>query len=170
MDIAGTPRFLLPGRQYETCLARRGEKVPAPLLFSREAAEALADLLLSVYPDGPVLFVGHGTDHPAGQRYADFAARLRERGGRGFLGLLRGTPDFAAAAAWIEARGARRLTLVPLMMTAGRHARQDVCGQEEGSWRSRLTRLGLEVTPAAQGIWALAAVRELAERTESTKG
>lgn len=56
--------------------------------------------------------------------------------------------------------GVRKVTLAPLMLTAGRHARTQICGDGAESWRSRLQDLGYDVTVQLAGLGSFAGIRD----------
>lgn len=55
----------------------------------------------------------------------------------------------------------RGVTLRPLMLTAGRHARLQIAGSSPLSWESRLAAAGLEVEAGLVGLGALAGIQSL---------
>jgi sirohydrochlorin cobaltochelatase len=55
----------------------------------------------------------------------------------------------------ITASGARRAWLMPFFSVAGAHARRDLAGDEEHSWRGVLTRAGIECLPLLSGLLEL---------------
>ena len=63
-----------------------------------------------------------------------------------YIGTVEAQPDLQAV---IEKLGAQkhyqRAVLQPLMVVAGDHANQDMAGEEEDSWKSRLERAGYQV-------------------------
>ena len=60
----------------------------------------------------------------------------------------------------LQTRQVRRVTLAPLMVVAGDHARNDLAGDEEDSWKSVLVREGCEVRLDLRGLGDFPAVRE----------
>jgi sirohydrochlorin cobaltochelatase len=160
------PVFLLPGFEYER-LCREARFYPSsvaigqPLLHSPAAMEALGNLLAREYAAGAAVCVGHGSRHSAGKVYGELAAFWREQGRNIFLGLLEGEPDFETMAESIRQKGVRQLALVPLMMTAGKHVRQEILGSGRESWRRRLEALGLEINCVRRGLCDYPAVRQM---------
>lgn len=53
----------------------------------------------------------------------------------------------------------KRVSLMPLMLVAGDHARNDLAGDEPDSWKSILQNLGFEVKMLQQGLGALGPVQ-----------
>ena len=52
-------------------------------------------------------------------------------------------------------KGPKRLLLMPLMLTSGRHARGEMAGESPASWKSRLTRLGFDVETDLRGMGSM---------------
>lgn len=165
------PLYLLPGFEYEK-LCREAAAYPGqatvgtPLLHAENAVASLAKILLAEHVENPreqaVLFVGHGSAHPAGRLYAQLNTLLREQSeGRAALGVLDGQPDFADAQSWITQNKLNRLRLAPLMLHAGKHVQREIIGDGAESWRTRLESAGLEVCPVNRGLLEYGAVREM---------
>ncbi|MDR1630891.1 MAG: sirohydrochlorin cobaltochelatase [Oscillospiraceae bacterium] len=161
------PVLLLPGVEYEKLReesACPGKQVVIgkPLLASPVQVRALAGILCKEYTGETVLFVGHGTAHPASAFYGELAQTLRKNGlPRSFLGVLEGEPDFEAVAEKLSRSGIEKLLLVPLMLTAGMHVREGILGESAASWFSRLTRMGLRVTGVERGLLDYPGVRQM---------
>ncbi len=94
---------------------------------------------------GPGL-VGHG--NPSSRRGLPGAGMVPTPEYPGLtvvVGLVEGvwSPEWALAR--LKAEGATRALLKPLLLVAGEHAREDLCGEEPSSWRARLAGGGLTV-------------------------
>ena len=50
------------------------------------------------------------------------------------------------------------------MIVAGDHAKNDMAGPEEDSWKSRLEAAGYEVSPVLRGLGEYRAVQEMLAR------
>lgn len=158
--IVFAPTHIIPGREYGMVKAAAGScPVSAPLLDSEEDLRWMAALLGEIAEEEgrTLLVMGHGTDHAADEVYARLRALLPENirlacveGRHGLDGIL---PDLE------DLRG-KALTLMPLMLVAGEHAKNDLAGEGEDSWKSRLERLGFDVRVRLQGLGAMAAVQE----------
>ena len=158
--------LLLPGHRYERLLAGSNEgQVRKPLLSSEENIRRLARILTGEYGPFPTLFVGHGSTHPAGAPvYGKLADALHEAGfAAACLGVLAGTPGFHETADRLLANGVRTLRMVPLMLGSGRHVKEDIFGEQGGSWYSRLKALGIEVVPVRRSLLSLPAVQAMFE-------
>ncbi|MBG0775429.1 MAG: sirohydrochlorin cobaltochelatase [Desulfovibrionaceae bacterium] len=127
-----------------------------PLLSSTEDLERVADLLITLAPkqrkaEQALVFMGHGTEHPANVYYEAMAARLAHLDGRAFLGTVEGYPTLEDVARQLDAAKIKQAYLLPFMSVAGDHARNDMAGDEDDSWKSVLTKRGVACTPVLKG-------------------
>lgn len=130
--------------------------VGGPLLNGREDIRRVAELLLDLQPadrrpDEALVLMGHGTDHPADALYTALAVELRKRDPNVLLGTVEGTTGIGEIRDRLRERGVTRAYLVPFMAVAGDHARNDLAGEEEDSWKSVLSRAGVACVPVLQG-------------------
>ncbi|QLA21133.1 sirohydrochlorin cobaltochelatase [Desulfolutivibrio sulfoxidireducens] len=150
--------------------ARRGGAFAAvpvggPLLRDAGDAPAVADMLLASLPGDrapgeAVAVMGHGARGPAREIYAALAGELSRRDRLVFFSTLDRTREDAARPdsnigrlrrAILET-GAKRAWLVPFFSVAGAHARRDLAGAGEHSWRGILAQAGIECLPALAGL------------------
>lgn len=154
--IALVSTHIIRGQEYGS-LAATGLPVSAPLLDGEEDLEWMAGLLGGIADaEGRTLLVmGHGTEHAADRTYA----RLRERlPGNVKLACVEGALGLDGILDGLDAAPGRALTLMPLMLVAGEHARNDLAGGGD-SWKNRLEGLGFDVRVRLQGLGALEDVR-----------
>ncbi len=165
---------VMPGLEYEKMCAEiapyreRFQRftVGAPLLAKPEdcltVCEGLLDGIPARAPDEAYVYMGHGTGHFANAVYSELENRFRALGAeRVYVATVEGFPGFQYVRDRLRARRVRRVTLAPLMVVAGDHARNDLAGDGEDSWRSMLLRDGVEVRLDLRGLGEIAAVREL---------
>lgn len=157
----------IPGHEYDdlvrTAAAFSGlpkgldkVEVSAPLLFSRDDFPRTAKALLAAAPKDrtpgeAVVFVGHGTDHPADMAYPALQYALWRFDRNAFVATVEGTPSFEDAVADLKARGVKKAWLLPLFAVAGDHARNDMAGPEKDSLASLLKAAGIEAAPVLSG-------------------
>lgn len=147
-------------------------QVGAPLLGNAQVLDAAAQALLQEIPgraaDEAVLFVGHGTDHSGGLAYPALQYALSERDPLAFVTVL-GDGKFAGPEVpsgertleQLRKAGVKKVHLVPLLMVAGVHMKDDIMGKEEDSWASRLRAAGFTVAEVRRGLLETPAAREL---------
>ena len=59
------------------------------------------------------------------------------------------------------AKGCQKVYLRPLLLAGGNHATYDLAGEQEDSWKNRLSQAGLEVRYSTQGLGEYKAFRSL---------
>jgi sirohydrochlorin cobaltochelatase len=127
-----------------------------PLLWTcedyRQFLEALSRSLPPPRAGEAVILVGHGTDHPSWVSYVALQRMLEKQlGPRWHLGVVEGCPTREETLEEILRAGFRRVRLVPLMMVAGIHVREDLMGADD-SWKTAFEQKGVEVDVEAEGL------------------
>jgi len=167
----------IPGEEFHNLLAtakafsgmpKGMDKVTVgwPLLATSEdvgkVAEALAAMAPKERKPGEALvFLGHGTKHPANIYYPGLQWRLWKADPLAFVGTVEGEPSQDDVLAELAKRGVKKVWLLPLLAVAGDHAHNDMAGSEDDSWKTALTKAGIEAVPVLKGTAdndALAAV------------
>lgn len=188
-DVLVQPTHIIRGEENDRMMAVIGaasdrfDRIAAgtPLLESREdlsrLAKILADQLLHE-DDGQgtpedsdrlVILMGHGSaEKPeANQVYHDLQACFKQLGYENIhVATVEGKPAFGDVLEQLTAdlEGKEKTTdvvLAPLMIVAGDHAKKDMTGDQEDSWKNRLEAAGFSVTPVLKGLGEYPAVREM---------
>lgn len=108
------------------------------------------------------VFVGHGTDHPANITYTKLQNEFREADLKQFfIGTVEADPDYESVLKDLKESGLTRVVLAPLMVVAGDHANNDICGEEDDAWMSLLKAEGFEVIPHVEGLGQYADIRKI---------
>lgn len=136
------------------------------LLSSPHDMEAAADALASVVPaeraaGEAVIFMGHGTHHPANIFYPGLQYYLTKRDPNLLVGTVEGTPTLDDVIAVLKERDIHTVWLMPLMSVAGDHARNDMAGDEPDSWKNQLAAHGITVHIVLKGMGEYDAVADL---------
>ena len=109
-----------------------------------------------------ILYMGHGTEHFANSCYALLEYVFRDMGRKDVvIGTVEGYPGFGEAVRRIKEMGASRVELRPLMIVAGDHAKNDLAGEEEDSWKSLLEQEGYAVNCVLQGLGEFPSIQAL---------
>lgn len=162
------------GQEYEKLLAQLAPfrdrfarlLVGQPLLWDTADYLRLTRALLAEMPqldeDEAFVFMGHGTEHPANAAYALVENCFRyHRAERVYVGTVEGFPHLDYVLARLDAHEVTRVHLAPLMLVAGDHAVNDLAGEEEDSWKSRLESEGYTVETHLRGLGEFAAVGDI---------
>jgi len=99
-----------------------------------------------------IVFMGHGTEHPANSAYSQMASVLAADHKNVFLGTVEGYPAFDDVLKRLRASGAKKVRLMPFMIVAGDHALNDLTGKKSDSWKSRLEEEGFVVDFNLRGM------------------
>ena len=157
------PLHIIPGFEYEkvACavrLANHKTSIPIslgnPLLFEEADYDEVVEALLTRLPDFEankgIVLMGHGTDHYANACYSMLQAKINERRSDIHIANVEGYPELAHVIRRLEPYAA--VTLVPLMLVAGDHARNDMAGEDENSYCSILQAKGIEARAVLEGL------------------
>ena len=129
-----------------------------PLLASLADLERVAGLVLAALPaerqaGDAVVLMGHGSEHhPADLAYTAAASVVSRMDALAFLGTVEGHPTLEDVLAQCKSAKVTKAYLVPFMSVAGDHARNDLAGDEEDSWKSVLEKAGIACVPVLRGM------------------
>ena len=153
--IALLSTHIIPGEEYSRIKAAAGAlPVSEPLLSTGDDLRWMAGLLSRIAAgEGRTLLVmGHGTEHAANETYRELRALLPD-GVK--LACVEGEYSLDGIMPELDALPDKRLTLMPLMLVAGDHAKNDLAGDEPDSWKSRLEARGFDIALRLIGLGAL---------------
>ncbi|MCM2287207.1 MAG: sirohydrochlorin cobaltochelatase [Desulfobacula sp.] len=130
--------------------------IGAPLLSSEKDMEAVTHAILKNIPahrkkGDAVLLMGHGTPHPSNAFYAALMFHLQRKDPHVFVGTVEGSPDINDIIPMLKEKKLKKIFLMPFMSVAGDHARNDLAGDEEDSWKSILIKQGFECDITLKG-------------------
>lgn len=127
-----------------------------PMLATQEDMNRAVEGILAAIPkerkkDEAVVLMGHGTHHPSNAFYSALNFQLQLEDPNVFAGTVEGYPELSTVQALLEKNKIKKLYLMPFMSVAGDHAKNDMAGDEEDSWKSILTKAGYEVVTVLKG-------------------
>jgi sirohydrochlorin cobaltochelatase len=130
--------------------------VALPLLSSAKDMETVAGTLMKNIPGrkpaDAVIFMGHGTGHhPADAIYLAMNQVFQEIDSRAFVRTVEGNLTIETLLPKLKQLKIKKVYLVPMMSVAGDHAKNDMDGDEPGSWRSILTQNGYQCESILKG-------------------
>ncbi len=158
------PTHLTLGSEYNKVMMAIRTAAPEsiavlPLLGSEVTRRKVAEALIrvtSLQENETILYVGHGTKQDESAVYESLEKELHAAGQ---TAAIVGTLEEIEQA--LIRINARKLTLIPLLLTAGKHALQDVCGEGERSVASRLRTSGRDVCCVEKGLLEYEAIRRI---------
>lgn len=111
------------------------------------------DSIKDLICDKNVVMVGHGTPHPSNSVYGCLQCVLEDKGyDNVFVGTVEGYPTFESVINRINKRNVKEVTIVPLMLVAGKHAISDMASDNKYSWKSMLEANGIKVNMHFHGL------------------
>ena len=78
-----------------------------------------------------------------------------------YVGTVEGFPGLDYVIRRLKLRQIKKVYLMPLMIVAGDHARNDLAGAEEDSWDSILKAAGFETQIILKGLGEIDAIAEM---------
>jgi len=128
-----------------------------PLLATQEDMEKAVNAILHTLPQDrkksdAVVLMGHGTHHPSNAFYAALMFQLQLQDQNVFVGTVEGYPEVDLIKELLLKKKIKKAYLMPFMSVAGDHAKNDMAGDEDDSWRSVLTSAGIQCVPILKGV------------------
>jgi sirohydrochlorin cobaltochelatase len=100
-----------------------------------------------------VILFGHGTEHPSNAVYGMLQTVLIDEDYENvFVATVEGYPTVKNVLKKIKDKGIKKTKLVPLLIVAGDHAKNDMASDEEDSLKSILEKEGIEVALHMHGL------------------
>ncbi len=127
-----------------------------PLIATQKDMELVTDAILATLPkerkkDEAVVLMGHGTHHPANAFYGALMFQLQLNDPNVYLGTVEGYPDLDTILRLLKKNSIKKAYLVPFMSVAGDHAKNDMAGDQDDSWKSIITKAGIACFPVLKG-------------------
>jgi sirohydrochlorin cobaltochelatase len=141
-----------------------------PILHFKGDGEELPDdysmvveaLKLQLPESGAVVFMGHGSPHPANACYACLQMVMRDHNiNNVYIGTVEGYPTLDNVINNLRKDSVEEVTLMPLMIVAGDHCMNDMASDEEDSWKTVLVNEGFKVTLYTHGMGENTLVKEI---------
>ncbi|MEN8075950.1 sirohydrochlorin cobaltochelatase [Clostridioides difficile] len=167
-EIIMQPLHIIPGEEY-IYINKIGEafkdkfkilKIGRPIFYYQGIDELPQDYSLFIEAtkdlyenNDAVVLMGHGTSHPANSVYGCLQSVFEDEGYENvFIGTVEGYPNFGTVIKRLKRRNITEVTVAPLMVVAGDHARNDMASDEEDSWKSMLEAEGIKVNVHMKGL------------------
>lgn len=165
--IAVQSLHIIPGVEYEElCLhaqtlvtAGRLQKVQvgAPLLNTKDDIASVVKAVMQHLPaarkpEEGIVFMGHGSSHEGDSCYDAVYQELQKNDPNVFLGTMDGNHTLEHVLPELKRKGITRVWLMPFLSVVGRHARNDMAGSDDESWKSQLEAAGIQCVPMVRGL------------------
>lgn len=140
--------------------------IGAPLLTSdddfRKTIDALSTQFAEKENDEAVIFVGHGTHHKSNSVYQKLEETFKLSNYKNiFVGTIDGDSTFENTLEKLRINKIKKVILMPMLIVAGDHAKNDIAGDNDDSWKSKLTKEGFDVRLYLHGIGENVAIRDI---------
>ena len=174
-EVLCQPTHIINGMEYEKMmrmLQPYKDRIPViragkPLLTEEEDYRKACQIMMKelkspLGEDEAFVLMGHGTEHYANSAYCQFENMLRDLGYENtYVGTVEGFPGLDYVIRRMKIRGIRKVHLMPLMIVAGDHARNDLAGAEEDSWDSLLQAEGFETEIILKGMGEIDGIAQI---------
>ncbi len=174
-EVLCQPTHIINGMEYEKMMGMLRpykEQIPVirvgkPLLTEEEDYRKACQIVMQqlsapLAKDEAFVLMGHGTEHYANSAYCQFENMLRDLGHENtYVGTVEGFPGLDYVIRRMKIRGIRKVYLMPLMIVAGDHARNDLAGAEADSWDSLLRAEGFETEIFLKGMGEIDGIADL---------
>lgn len=174
-EVLCQPTHIINGQEYDKMmgmLRKYKNKIPVikvgtPLLTKEEDYRKTCEIMMDekgkpLGPEEALVFMGHGTEHFANSAYCQFENMLRDLGFENtYVGTVEGFPDLSYVIRRLKKRNIKKVFVMPLMIVAGDHARNDLAGPEEDSWNAILQKEGFETEIFLKGMGEIDAVAQM---------
>lgn len=135
-------------------------KVGRPIFYYQGIEELPQDYSLFIEAtkelyeeNNAVVLMGHGTAHPANSVYGCLQAVFEDEGYENvFVTTVEGYPNFENVISRLKRKNISEVTIAPLMVVAGDHARNDMASDDEDSLKSMLEVEGIKVNVHLKGL------------------
>ncbi|MPQ42932.1 sirohydrochlorin cobaltochelatase [Clostridium tarantellae] len=176
-DVIVQPLHIIPGEEFQYVKnvvdkylnSFKSIKIGRPIFYFQGIEELPQDYTLFIESvkhlfndvESTVLF-GHGSANPSNSCYGCLQAVLQDEGyDNVFVGTVEGYPNFNNVLKTLKRKNIKKVKLVPLMVVAGDHAKNDMASEEEDSWKSMLESEGIKVKVHLSGLGELDSFNEL---------
>lgn len=141
--VMGRPALGMPGDVYS--YHKDVEAVCKTLSADAAAAQKAGATLV---------YMGHGNEHWSTGIYAETQKKMRQMYPEvaTFIGVVEGSPALEDFIGHLKYTKSKNILLKPFMIVAGDHAKNDMAGPEEDSWKSILVKEGYDVDAVLQGL------------------
>lgn len=112
--------------------------------------DSIKDILIE---EESVILFGHGTEHPSNAVYGMLQTVLIDEDYENvFVATIEGYPTIQNVLKKLKKKGIKKTKLVPLLLVAGDHVKNDMASDEDDSLKSILGKEGIEVTLHMHGL------------------
>lgn len=128
-----------------------------PLLHKTEDYWKVIDAFVKRLPElskkEAVIGMGHGTKHYSNASYAALDYMFKDRGYKNiYIATVEAYPSLNDILKKLKEKEYDKVILIPFMIVSGDHAKNDMAGSDEDSWKVILEREGFGTTCILEGL------------------
>ncbi|MCI6017992.1 MAG: sirohydrochlorin cobaltochelatase [Clostridiales bacterium] len=137
-----------------------------PVLYENGDYEKAVSAILPTFPDmekdTALILMGHGSEHFSNasyfalQHYLDVMTK-----GKVYVANVEAPPMLPEVIEKLKINNIKKVYLTPFMLVAGDHAKNDMAGEDEDSWKNILKKEDIETEIILKGLGEIEAFREL---------
>lgn len=164
-DVVVQPLHIIPGYEYQKVKDTVVEFINKgtfdslllgePLLYNNEDYVAVVEALKVHIPltdDGMAcILMGHGTSHFSNACYYCLQSYMHKSNLNAYIANVEGVPSLDAIISELKRKGIKKVLLMPFMLVAGEHVKNDMAGKEN-SWKTILENKGFKVEVHMHGL------------------
>ena len=138
-----------------------------PLFETEKDYQDVIDILKESYRieengQNAYVFMGHGSKHPADAVYSSLDYRMKHVGlENAFIATVEGYPGLDLIRQELKDRQPEKVFLIPLLIVAGDHAKNDMASDEPDSWKTILSKDGLLTEAIVKGLGEVEGIRKI---------
>jgi len=179
-EVIVQPLHLIPGKEYdyvkavvnnyENKMIFQKLGLGRPVLYYKSEEEGIPDdygvlveaIKETIPKDNAVVYMGHGTIHPVNACYACLQSVLKDHGlEQVYIGTVEGYPTLQDVIRRLNKDEIKEVTLIPLMLVAGNHVKNDMASDKENSWKNLLGKQGIKVNIYLHGLGEISKFQEI---------
>lgn len=180
LEIIVQPLHLIPGAEYDYIEAVMNNyknknalqklRLGRPALFYKGEEQGRPDdyeVLMraieeTIIGDKTVVYMGHGTIHHANACYPCLQSVLDDNGFENvYIGTVEGYPTLSDVIRRLKKDEIKEIILMPLMLVAGDHAKNDMASDDANSWKTVISRQGIKVNIYMHGLGEIPKFQEI---------
>ncbi|MDO5517974.1 MAG: sirohydrochlorin cobaltochelatase [Clostridium sp.] len=167
-EVIIQPLHIIPGEEFDYIKGIAEDykndfnkiKVGRPIFFYQGVEEVPKDYSAFIESmkevlenEESVVLFGHGTAHASNAVYGMLQTVLEDEDYENvFVSTVEGYPSIESCIKRMKKKGIKKTKLVPLLLVAGDHAKNDMASDEDDSMKSILQREGIEVSLHLHGL------------------
>ncbi len=172
-EVLVQPVFVTGGAENEKLIqtARGSRPLFASVFLGRPLMAMSGDRLqivqimtqtFALQRDEGLILMGHGSEHAGSSAYASLDRQFKDMGYPNvYVATQEGAPSYGTVMRKLKKTSLRKVTVTPLFMAADAGVADDLAGDQDESWKSRLETDGFSVTCSVRGLLEYPRVRNL---------